>query len=317
VAFRLKRGESLHRAIERMAQGELDDAQEALGRHGGTNGAAARAHDGVHDARTALKRARALARLVAPETGRSADDAYDELREVGRKLSPVRDAEVLLATFDRLRRSLAERRDPTLSEARHALEALRQERAAGLRAADRRAAAAKLARARREVARWTPERDRWPALGRGLADGYRRCRRRMRAAYADETPEAFHAWRRAVKTHRYQMQALEPLWPAEIEAQRRDLEKLGDLLGEEHDLAVLAETLREERTCFADSDACNHFLAALERRQRELRALARPLGERLFAEKTGAWERRHRAYFRIFRSEQPGVAAEVMAESPA
>lgn len=306
MAFQLKRGESLHHAIKRMAHAELDDARAAL-----------REPSGVHEARTALKKARALIRLVAPEVGGPAHVAYDELRALGRKLSLVRDAEVLLATFERVRRATARPRDPELAAARQALEALLRKRETGLRAADRRAAAAKLARTRDEVARWAPASDRWPALRRGLVDGYRRSRRRMRAAYAEETSAAFHAWRRAVKSHRYQIQALEPLWPAELGAQRRGLEKLGDLLGEEHDLAVLADALREERTCFADGDTCNHFMATVERRQRELRALARPLGERLFAEKAGDWGRRHRAYFRSFRSEEPGIGAEVMADSPA
>jgi CHAD domain-containing protein len=319
MAFRLKRGEPVQQAIKRMARGELDEAQGALGRYidGKNGGAARRDGDGIHDARTALKKARALLRLVEPEAGRSARAAYDELRDVGRKLSPVRDAAVLVATFDRVRRLAGHRRDPDLTEARAALEKLLHEREAGFRAADRRAAVALLARARREVDRCVPDDDRWSTLGRGLVDVYRRGRRRMRAAYAEDTSTAFHAWRRVVKSHRYQMQALEPLWPTEIGAQRQDLEKLGDLLGEEHDLAVLADALRDERTCFADSDVCNHFLATLERRQSELRSLARPLGERLFAEKASDWGRRHRAYFDTFRSEQPGTGGEAMAATPA
>jgi CHAD domain-containing protein len=317
VAFRLKRGESLRHAVKRMARHELEDAREALGRHVGSgDGAGRAAREGIHDARTALKRVRALIGMVAPGVGRPARHACGELRALGRKLSLVRDAEVLLATFDRVRRAVPRTRDPQLTEARRTLEALLREREAGVRP-QQRGVSAKLARARREVGRWAPNEDRWRALSPGLVNGYRRCRRRMRAAYADGTPEAFHAWRRAVKTHRYQMQALESLWPTELEAQRRDLEKLGDLLGEEHDLAVLADTLREERTCFADNDTCSHFLAALEQRQRDLRSLSLPIGERLFAEKAGGWGRRHRAYFRSFRSEAPGTGAEAMAPSPA
>jgi len=211
---------------------------------------------------------------------------------------------VLVEAFDRVRRSAGLRDGHKLAEARQILEALVDKHRGALAGARQRALAARLGRARRRVARWVPEDERWRSLAPGLVAAYRRSRRRMKTAYARDKPGAFHAWRRAVKTHRYQMQALEPLWPAELDARRDGLEKLGDLLGEEHDLAVLAQTLRAERVCGGDDDDdCRRFLAALTARQQQLRAEARPLGDRLFAEKPAIWARRLRAYFRAFRRE--------------
>lgn len=310
MAFHIQRGESLHHAIQRMAQDQLDDARAALETAARKSDRGRRNRVGVpgesvHELRVALKRTRALARLAEPAVGRAAHQTDRALRAVARKLAPVRDGQVLLLTFNRLQRSAGLPDSRKLTEARRALVARRREGAAALSIGAGRTLAAKLSRARRQVVRWAPEEDRWRALGPGLAEAYRRCRRRMRVAYADKSPAAFHAWRRAIKYHRYQVQALEPLWPEQLAARQGDLEKLSDLLGEEHDLALLADTLRDERVCTGDdpSPSCHQLLAALETRQRELRALARPLGQRLFAATPQIWARRLRAHFHAFRRE--------------
>jgi CHAD domain-containing protein len=305
-----------------MASREIEQARAALAgsrpagasarRPGASAGVVAR----VHDARTALKKVRALARLVAPVIGRAARDAERELRDVGRALSVVRDAEVLVDTFEGVRRSSGVRAGRELAAARKTLDKRLKEHLGALAGARQRSLAARLSRAQRQVTGWLPDDDRWRTLGPGLVNQYRRGRKRMAKAYARETSHAFHAWRRAAKTLRHQMQALEPLWPAELDAQRAALERLGDLLGEEHDLAVLAETLREERLFLGDDPACRQFLAAIEKRQHELRAEARPLGDRLYAETPTSWARRVRAYFRAFRREEPGIAAEAVARPP-
>jgi hypothetical protein len=46
------------------------------------------------------------------------------------------------------------------------------------------------------------------ALADGFARAYRRARRAMKAAWRHETPQAFHAWRKAVKTHAFHVHLL-------------------------------------------------------------------------------------------------------------
>jgi CHAD domain-containing protein len=70
----------------------------------------------VHDTRKALKRLRALLRLLEPELGARTRAREDNtLRQIGRSLSGARDAEVLLHTLDALierhPRKLARRKD--------------------------------------------------------------------------------------------------------------------------------------------------------------------------------------------------------------
>ena len=96
--FALLAGERTGEGLRRMAVGQLDTAIEALEGHGG--GSAERR---VHEARKALKRLRALLRLVRGELG---EPVYASevavVRAAGKRLARARDADVLLSTLDDL-----------------------------------------------------------------------------------------------------------------------------------------------------------------------------------------------------------------------
>jgi hypothetical protein len=85
---------------------------------------------------------------------------------------------------------------------------------------------------------------------------------------------------------------LSPLWPKVLKVAAKEAHRLTDLLGDDHDLAVLSS--------LAPLPALGEAIA--ERRE-ALRAEAKGLGRKLFAEKPGAFVRRLRAYWR-----QPGEA---------
>lgn len=294
MAFEIKPGEALPHAIRRMARAELADAREALSAPGRS------VDERVHDVRTAIKKVRALVRLVKPK--RQTRRANRRLEKVGGAVSAARDAEVVLKTFDGLVRGMHKPLPPSLAAARAHLRArLRAEARPLARPRTTAALDARLARARRAVERWVPDKDRWRAVGPGLTSGYRRARQAMRAAYRSDSGADFHAWRRAVKTHRHQMHALAPIDPGTLRPRVGALDRLGQLLGDEHDLTVLEETVRAERACFPDERQCDRLLHLVARRRFRLRDRARPLGETLFAERPADFSGRLRTGFRAFR----------------
>jgi CHAD domain-containing protein len=260
--------------------------------------------DRVHDVRTSIKKVRALTRLVRPAVGRPARRENRRLRKIARAVSGVRDAEVLLTTFDNLAAELGASRSASLRQARGRLAARLRESARPFRGDDRayRRLASRLRTARRKVKRWTvPAPDGWRAVIPGFVDGYRQARRAMNAAARSGAGEDFHAWRRAAKAHRHHVFALEAICPRRLKPRLEDLDRLGDLLGDEHDLDVLEQTIRGEWTCFPDERDCDRVLRLLDRRRRGLRREARAIGARLFAERPSDFGRRARADFRAFR----------------
>ncbi|HVZ73454.1 MAG TPA: CHAD domain-containing protein [Polyangia bacterium] len=297
MAFNIEPGESTPHAIARMARHELAGARHAVSDE--RRSLAAR----VHAVRMAIKKVRALSRLVESAAGRPARRADRRLRKVAHAVSGARDAEVALTAFDQMLAGAKPEASAPFMRARAALAArLRAEVVPLRRTSHVKRLRARLTRELRRVKRWRPKHDRWRSIGGGLDDGYRRARRAMSAAYLSGASADFHAWRRAVKTHRHQLGALEPIAPRRLRPRLDDLDRLGELLGEDHDLVVLEQTLRDERASFPDERSCDRLLRSISARRLRLRAKARPLGQRLFDERPSRFRERLRRAFKAFRA---------------
>src|SRR5947208_6085187 len=117
MAYRLNLGEPVARCVKRIAREEIGAAIDRLrGKSGAGQDKA------VHEARKSIKRTRALLRLVRADDGEVYDTEGTRLRDVGRKLSRLRDAAALIAAFDGLReRYRAKLRRRSLDSIRRAL----------------------------------------------------------------------------------------------------------------------------------------------------------------------------------------------------
>jgi hypothetical protein len=98
-----------------------------------------------------------------------------------------------------------------------------------------------------------------------------------------------------------------------MDASCSELEEVGNLLGREHDLVILEQSLRDERACFADERDCAELLAKLDEERDRIRREADLLGRRLFAERPKSYRERMRRYFEAFEEEPPGMAEQVLA----
>ena len=118
-----------------------------------------------------------------------------------------------------------------------------------------------------------------------MSDTYRWARRAMATAYDRQKDADFHAWREAIQDHCGHMRLLADVCPEEMRGRLEVLEQLRSLLGEDQDLSVLAETLAcDDRVGEREQPV---VLGRIGQRQYALRAMARPLGRRLFARATG------------------------------
>ncbi len=113
---------------------------------------------------------------------------------------------------------------------------------------------------------------------------YRRARETMAAAYPGGGHAAFEGWRRAVHDHALHFGVLAGRSPGGLAGRQELLGRLEELLGQDHDLRLFAGA--------SGSGQSGADPALVEQRHRALRALARPLGRRLFAEPPAAFARR-------------------------
>lgn len=240
----------------------------------------------VHEARKTIKRMRAMARLLRHETGeREFARTNASLREAGKRLAGVRDADVRIATLRDLRaRNLDELGDEPVQQL---LARMEQDRASA-RDPDpdpELVVLADIAEMRRDLLRWNLlEHDR-EALSVGLQaiyrDGRLRYKRVKRSRARD--PERMHDWRKRVKSLYY---ALDMLGGNQVSATAkltRRADRLGDILGQEHDLWMFASFIEDEPRL--DDQTRERLLALVERRRKRLRKRALQLGSRLYARK--------------------------------
>lgn len=258
--FRLRDGESVSEGLVRIAYGQLDGAIEGLER--GTE-------EGVHEARKSFKRLRAVVRLARDQLG---VDIYRrenrEFRDLGRRLSAARDSQVLLETLDGLdgAHAPAELRESLAAE--HAL-------AQGRLSDVQQDVARDLQQVRVRIAAWPLERHGLESLSPGFQRVYRRARRAYRRAQRDPTVENLHELRKRTKDVWYCAQILRPASPERMKRLARRAHRLSDLVGEDHDLAILAERL----------DDGLPLAGEIQRRREKLLADALALGERTYRQK--------------------------------
>jgi CHAD domain-containing protein len=261
--YRLESGESLRDGIGRVARGQLDVAigllEESDGRDRG---------EAIHEARKALKRLRALLRVSRGFLG---DDRYHRenaaFRDAGRALSGSRDAKVLLETLDELtKRHADELTAPPWPRLRQALKSSAEEPPDGVATAS---VVSRLSDARARVATWPLPQDGGPQkLVGGVARIYRRGKHALRAAEDDPSTENLHELRKRVKDLWYAAQLLRPTAPKRMRKLARRAHRVSDLLGEDHDLAVLLARAESQPRLLSPPEL--ETLRALVGRRREL-----------------------------------------------
>lgn len=257
---------------------------------------------GVHATRKKVKRIRAVLRLVRGSIGPTIYRTEDvSLRDTTRTISDMRDAAVLIETLDRVCGQHADAIDPdTLEHTRTWLMA-RYDRiriAAGPQV--RTEAVRDLDEIRTRFAAYPMQElitDDFDAVVPGLRRTYRRGRRDHRRSMADPTVHELHEWRKAVKYLRYQMETLETIEPDRIGAIARDLDELGELLGDDHDLAVLADAVRSDPASIPDGAVGHVILPLIEVDRSRLHQQALRIGHTRFAERSRDFEARIAGYW--------------------
>jgi CHAD domain-containing protein len=301
MAFEFKPDESVTQNVRKMARKEIGKALAEL-----TDPPKKDRNEAVHSARKRFKKLRALLRLVRDGLG---DRVYRKenvfFRDAGRPLTEVRDAKVLGEALDKLADSFAgQAPSDGLKKLQAALEKRRKE--ITHRILDEHNALAEVARrlraARRRVKNGDAGSDDWSTLGKGLKRVYRQGRDACAEAADDRSVENLHEWRKQTKYLRAQLEMLRPTWPEVLEGLADQAHHLGDLLGDDHDLAVLHDLLEREPDMAGSPGAARALLALIDRRREELQEEALRLGPRLYADKPRAFTDRFEKCWEVWRA---------------
>jgi CHAD domain-containing protein len=294
MPYRLQTDEEVQDDLRRCAREQLDRAITQL-----TDGVKDDPVTAVHDARKSLKKARSLMRLGRGTINRAERRRENAaLRHAGRTLSSTRDAEVMLQAVDELADRFAGQLPGTTFDAiRQRLEAERDPaRQRLLESGLTEQVADELRSVQARVDDWTLRRGAWKALEPGLLRTYRRGRAAFDRARSEPAMENLHEWRKRTKDLWYHLRMLKPVSPGIVGGQADEAHMLADLLGDDHDLAVLRETLETRAgELVVDLDA---VLDLIDHRREQLQAEAMIVGQRLYAERPKAFAGRLHHYWK-------------------
>ncbi|MCA9432546.1 MAG: CHAD domain-containing protein, partial [Candidatus Omnitrophica bacterium] len=290
-------------AFPRILREQVDEALSCL-----KNGELGK-NEAIHECRKCMKKIRGLARLYRGSLGKDYRRINTTFRDTARILSDLRDRGVLLETFHALNdfvdRNLLKSPGVRAFEQHLQEEFERVESDPDLGADQKMKDAAKrLKKARKDFKDCAPSSEGFDSIQDGLQKTYKRGRKGLPRARENPTTENFHDWRKRVKYHRYHMRVLQNLWKPPIKARRKELKELTDLIGDEHDLALLDSAIRDSAHEFMTYEEIERLREAIAQRRDVLRGAAILVGEKIYAEKKSKLSRRIRSYWKTWVSEK-------------
>jgi CHAD domain-containing protein len=313
MSFCLLADESVEAGIKRIVNEELSQAVQEI------DNPRLKRSEAIHEVRKHCKKIRGVLRLVRPQLEGIYQFENAWFRDTAKGLAELRDAEALIETYDSLldqfseqvdrrafapvRRALTLRQKKIIEETGDLNQMLKKIRARMNNAAGR-------------VADWKLKVEEFDGIEGGLVATYRRARKTKAVAYDEPTAANFHEWRKQAKYHDFHMRLLRGLWKPVLRSVSKETDELSDLLGDDHNLDVLHQTLLKSPKQYGKKRDIQVLLGLIDRRSAELRVEANTIGTRIFAEKPNAFGRRFRGYWEAWRSEAE-LPSKKLSEEPA
>jgi CHAD domain-containing protein len=276
--------------LRAVARAIMEDARSAIEDQSRTEAVA------VHDFRKAMKRWRALLRLLEPYLGESGRRLRLTARDLARELTRPRDAQSALNAIDDTLKHDKGFSPASLRTIRRHIEELRKTAESTVLSGETRTRMLDyLRRASRAVDRWPLADIGFNAIAERVTVTYRRAQRALPNDWRQTPADDLHELRRRVIEHRYQMELVEPLWPRLGKIWVEEAQRLRDRLGRYQDLAVLAGMTAPHQLLARWRSKLVPLIA--DRQSVHLAAASR-LSGRLFAERPKAFRRRLRAMWK-------------------
>ena len=279
----LQPGLAVGEALRAIARDILGEARAAIADPAHSDAVA------VHEFRRAMKRWRALLRMLEPflEDGRA---LRTEARDLARALGGARDCQSALDALDDLARHGLTLSARSLAAMRGRIEAVRQSAETDVLTADMRLRlTGTLAQAESAVERWPLHTLTFADVAERLVLGFRDARRALPGNWPDTEAEDLHDLRKRIVNHRYQMEIVAPLWPRFGRMWVGEAQRLRDRLGRHQDLTLLTGLTQPHQPL---APWRSRLAPAIAQRRQDHVAAARRTAARLFVEKPGAFRRR-------------------------
>ena len=233
----LRRRESFGKGLRKLAELQLDAAMLELK---GNNVSP----DAVHNARTYIKKVRAIIQLASPSMPRPLRESLlAHLREASARTGRLRDSEVRFRTFDLLLEQGGFSTGEFTSLRNGLADVAKQRQINDVRQIPR--VIRSLASVRDSLPKWPLDSLGSKDLRRRIRRTYRRGRTTLELCATTRTPDDFHLWRKLVKQLWYQLRITAPYWEGNCVELIAETGRIGELAGTERDYTMLGASLSE------------------------------------------------------------------------
>lgn len=231
----LRRGGNFGKGLRQLAELQLDAAIQELK---GNNVSP----DAVHNARTYIKKVRAIIQLSSPSMDRPLrEKLLGLLRDASARTGPLRDSEVQVGTFDLLMKQGGFAAGEFSSLRNGLADVAKQRRLNDARQIPRVVRA--LASVRDSLAECPLDTLDSKNLRRRIRRTYRRGRTALELCATTRDSEDFHLWRKLVKQLWYQLRITTPYWEGNGGELIAETRRIGELAGIERDYTMLGASL--------------------------------------------------------------------------
>lgn len=279
--YQLHRGESLGGSLGRICAWQTERTAKIV------HDEAMSMKERVHEARKRIKETRALLRLFRGALGDAFDEENRQLRDAGRQLAPYRDTTTVVEAIKALPPRVRETIGPKAMRALRTLANERQRAQFAGESALRERFESLIARlagaAERQAQASLPDTTRFSIIEDGLARTISSGKRAMASAFKSGTDADFHEWRKRVKDLGHYIELLINVWPKVMTSMEKETSTLAQHLGHHHDLALVAEIVRQTEGPLGDAAERHRIGRLIAAQQKRTIALARPIAERVYA----------------------------------
>jgi CHAD domain-containing protein len=276
MSYELQRGESIGENLRRLCRKQIEMALTTI-RGENNDGDSA-----VHETRKHLKRARAILELVRGEIGKGLyRQQHRGLRDAGRLISDLRDAEVRLETVRHLESIEHGRKAETIK----AMLAFELENFMAAFAGWQSQAAPMLEEALKAIDCWAMDDFGGEHLAGAVQRSYKRARKALAKAQAHPSAEGFHEFRSEAKRLCFHLRILEPVNAMVLKTLTAELGAVSHFLGQAHDLNFLGERLRDQDAEEQWQREAAKLLGVVKKGEGQLQRGGVELGEHFFVER--------------------------------
>jgi CHAD domain-containing protein len=304
MGYSFSRQESIAGNINRILSEEVKAAIDSLENPGGAK------EETIHGVRKRIKKIRALFRLVRSEL--KADVFNQEnsyYRSIGHLLSHLRDATVMIKTLEKLRQTNRNKISPKVfSTIRKALIYKQGQVSSAFFEDESKIGEVTnaLRKAPLTVDGISDKNNSFSVFAPNMEGIYRRARKALQVVIRQPSIHNFHEMRKEVKNLWYHTRLLQPIWPGLFEAYEKELGRLGEMLGDDHDFGVLAEEIESGRLLLRNKQTKKILLQLLHQQRITLQEQIYPLANRVFAEKASQFVKRYHLYWNLWQAEAKG-----------